>query len=70
VHGDWQYVLDLGAVLRAAYLTMGSNDVRARVRRYAASNPTEARELCDRFVNDNDYAAMHAFIATIKSGER
>jgi hypothetical protein len=46
-----------------------NDDVRARVRQYAASNPTEACELGNRIVNDNDFVAMHAFIATMKNGE-
>ena len=41
-------------------------NVAARTRRFADENPAEARELCEKIVDANDYAAMHAFISRMK----
>jgi len=43
-----------------------NEDVSRRVRAFAKDNPEEARELC-KHILDDDYAAMRAFLARIKS---
>jgi len=44
-------------------------EVARRTRRFAAAHPREARELCARIVNHDDFDAMHAFIAKMKAGD-
>ncbi|MBW3596374.1 MAG: hypothetical protein KY475_03755 [Planctomycetes bacterium] len=44
-------------------------EVARRVRKFAIDHPDRARELCDRIVDEDDFGAMHSFIATMKDTE-
>jgi hypothetical protein len=46
------------------------DDVATRMQQYANDNPTEAHELYNRIVNEDDFDAMHAFIAKMKKPEQ